>query len=118
MKNTTKILIVFASFLLLLLTVNGYSQETTTLYGEQVKGTAGKNAVLKCSGIKFTSSVTINDVTGDNAGFWISNKNGVLIINFDTMEEAIGYKLKKGTYYVYPNLRNNQNKATVTVSFQ
>ena len=85
------------------------------VYGEQTRGTAGSNAKLTCSGITLTSKGTISLVEGSNNGFWITKSNGVKVADFKNMDDAMGYKLNKGTYYVYPNLKKNQNKATITV---
>lgn len=115
MKTLTKTLITCSILLFLFLSTDAYSQQT--IYGEQTKGTAGKNAVLNCDGISLSSTATITKVTGSNDGFWIADSYGVLVQNFDSMEEAIGYQLKRGTYYVYPNLKSNQNKASVKVTF-
>ncbi len=115
MKTLTKTLFTCFVLLFLFLSLDAYSQQT--VYGEQTKGTAGKNAELSCEGITLSSNATIIKVTGSNKGFWIADSYGVLVQNFDSMEDAIGYQLKRGTYYVYPNLKSNQNKASVKVTF-
>ncbi|MFA5011492.1 MAG: hypothetical protein WC644_06010 [Ignavibacteria bacterium] len=115
MKTLAKSLVACVILLFLFLLTDAYSQQS--VYGEQTKGTSGKNAELNCDGISLSSTATIVKVTGSNDGFWIADSYGVLVQNFSSMEEAIGYQLKKGTYFVYPNLKSNQNKASVKVTF-
>lgn len=115
MKTLTQTLFSCVILLFLLFATDVFSQQS--VYGEQTRGTAGNNAELNCDGISFSSTATIVKVTGSNDGFWIADSYGVLIQNFDSMEQAIGYQLKRGTYYVYPNLKSNQNKASVKVTF-
>ena len=59
-------------------------------------------------------------IVGDNAGFWISNGNGVAVAKYWTTNDkkAVGLQLKPGTYYVYPNLKKNQTSAHVTLKLQ
>lgn len=115
MKTLKQTLITCSILLFLFLSTDAFSQQT--VYGEQIKGTAGKNAELNCDGISFTSAAVITKVAGSNNGFWIVDSYNVIVRNFDSMEEALGYKLNKGTYYIYPNLKSDQNKATVKVTF-
>ncbi len=91
-----------------------------TLYGEQLRGTGStNNAKTLCKGITLTSTKTIAKITGDNAGFWIM-KSGTVIKRYYKKNDpsAINFQLEPGTYYVYPNLKERQNKATVTLHFR
>lgn len=115
MKTLTKSLITLAAVIMLLVTSDLYSQ---TVYGEQTRGTSGNNASLKCEGITLSSSATIAKIVGSNDGFWITNGSGALVQNFASMSEALGFKLPAGTYYVYPNLKSNQDRATIEVYFK
>ncbi len=118
MKNK-KLLPQIIFFSLIFFLSVGLSFAQTSLSGTQTRGSAGNNAELSCTPINLAKTVTINKVTGDNAGFWIQ-KDGVAIMKFWNPNDqgVIGKKLDKGTYYVFPNLKANHNKATVTLYFK
>lgn len=109
---------VTATALLLLFSFQAQAQGYT-LEGTQIKGTAGNNASLQCQGLTITKTVKITDISGNNAGFWIQS-NGALIKNFWKKNDSsgIGFTLKPGTYFVYPNLAPNQNQASVKLTLQ
>ncbi len=115
MKTLTKTLLTLTALFVLLITSEVCSQ---TVYGEQIRGKSGNNATLSCEGITLGSTGTIAKIVGSNDGFWITNSSGLLVQNFSSMTEALGFKLPAGTYYIYPNLKSNQNKATVEVTFK
>jgi len=87
-------------------------------YGEQTRGT-NKNAELSCKALIITEQVEIISIEGDNAGFWIENKSATVQSFFkdgdNFFPEAKGYILEPGKYWIYPNLKDNQTKATVKV---
>jgi hypothetical protein len=91
--------------------------QTVTIEGTQTKGTAGKNADLKCQPVKITKSMKIIKVEGDCAGFWIQN-GSVTTHKFWDMKKPIGTILKPGNYYVYPNLKQGQTKAHIKITLQ
>ncbi len=99
---------------LLVLTTMAVSAQTVSITGTQKAGAAGINADLKCNPVKIDQTMYIYNVEGDCAGFWISTQSGVFV-TFESMEKAKNYVLKPGVYYVFPNLRQGQSNAKVTV---
>lgn len=93
----------------------------TQLYGEQTRG-EGKNAELTCEPLIVTETVKITNVEGDNSGFWIEDKNSTIQSFFkeeaEFFPEAVGFVLQPGKYWVYPNLKDKQEKATVTITLE
>ena len=93
--------------------------QSYTVSGKQEKGVAGVNAKLDCKPLKITKTVTIKEIIGDNNGFWISDGRNVIAKFWSTNDKAaIGFVLKPGTYYVYPNLKINSSNATVTLKLE
>ncbi len=92
--------------------------DETTGSGTQIRGSAGRNAQLKASPFTLKADAAIATVEDGGAGFWIEKQGGGMIKNFDKAKGAVGFRLKAGTYYVYPNLKAGQNSATVTVKFR
>lgn len=93
------------------------SAQTVTISGTQTKGSAGKNAELKCNPVSITKTMSITKIEGDCEGLWIV-KDNVIIHKFGDNKAPIGTKLAPGTYYIYPNLKANKNTASVTISLQ
>lgn len=81
------------------------------------KGSVGKNAELKCNPVSFAKTMTILKIEGDCKGLWIV-KDDKIIHKFSDNKSPVGTILAAGTYYVYPNLKPNSNKASVTVTFE
>lgn len=87
--------------------------------GKQLRGTPGHNAELH--GQLFTlprdGSITLLEGEG-TAGFWIENARGYLVASFDSLAEAQGYDLPRGSYRVFPNLKENPkaNSAWVRIT--
>lgn len=101
--------------LMLFLSSSIFAQEVK-LSGTQTKGSAGSNAKLNCTPVTITKTMQIFSVSGDNEGFWITNGSNVIANYYNSNDpSAIGKKLNPGTYYVYPNLKKNQNQASVTL---
>ena len=95
------------------------SAQTYTLSGSQTKGAGTANAKLECKAVKITKQVKITSVIGDNSGFWLSKGSSVIAKYWKSNDSsAIGFVLKPGIYYVYPNLKQNQQKATVTLKLK
>ena len=102
-------------FLVLLIAVTAASAASVKGWGEQVRGSAGLNAQLTGDPFTVPNGVvgTISSVNCDGDGFWIQ---GSARLVFNSASQANGAKLKAGTYYVYPNLNQGQNRAGVTVT--
>ncbi len=90
-----------------------------TISGQQTRG-RGSNAKLYSKPVKLSKNSKIVAVSGNNQGFWITSSRGVIVAKYWTQNDkrAIGVTLKKGTYYIYPNLKRGQNKANVTIRLQ
>jgi len=86
----------------------------TRLIGDQVKEDNELKAELVCIPVKITKTMEVVSVSGDNNGFWIQ-KESETIYKFTDVSKAVGIKLKPGTYYVYPYLKNESLKAHVEV---
>jgi hypothetical protein len=93
------------------------SAQVVKISGTQVKGSAAKNAELKCNPVTITKTMTITKIEGDCEGFWIV-KDSKIIHQFWDNTTPIGTKLAPGTYYIYPNLKPKKNTASVTASLQ
>lgn len=111
-----KLFFVISVFLFLgLLSTSMFAQQVK-LSGTQTKGSAGSNAQLSCTPVTISKTMQIFSVSGDNAGFWITNGTYVIASYYNSNDQsAIGRNLAPGTYYVYPNLKRNQYKASVTL---
>lgn len=91
------------------------------LYGEQIRGNV-ENAVLKSEPVILTKSAKIINIEGENDGFWINSEMG-LVQAFYRKDNKFepktqGFVLHPGKYWVYPNLKSNQNKATIKIIVQ
>ncbi len=102
-------------FLVLVIAVTAASAASVKGWGEQVRGSAGMNAQLRGDPFTVPNGVvgTISSVNCDGNGFWIQ---GSAHLVFNSASQANGAKLKAGTYYVYPNLNQGQNRASVSVT--
>lgn len=90
---------------------------TVTASGKQTRGYGGSNAKLEAAPVTLPSTATITNVSFSGNGFWINDGYGNWIVSFYTVNEAKGYQLPAGTYAVYPNLKDGQSSAGVTVTF-
>ncbi len=90
------------------------AQSTVTGYQQRVPGS---NAELLCDGIRVDRALRIDSVAGFHNGFWIvkGTKTEKAFWTERYVPNAIGYVLKSGTYYVYPNLRQGSDTASVTI---
>ena len=88
------------------------------IYGEQKRG-EDNNAELICEPVVLINKAEILKAEGDNNGFWIEDKNGIICSFFLENKEyeppVIGYKLLPGKYWIYPNLKKNTDKANITL---
>ena len=90
-----------------------------TISGTQ-KRHVGQNAELVSQKVKIDKTMTIVAVSGSHNGFWIT-KNGKsekAFWNEKNAVDAIGFKLSKGEYQVFPNIRQGENEANVTIRLQ
>ena len=110
----------------LLLLVSFFVFWVTTAAAQQIviSGTQqrilGSNAELSSEKVKISKTMTIVSVTGNNNGFWIV-KNGKSEKAFWTEKQttdAVGYKLTKGEYQVFPNIKSDEKSASVTIKLQ
>ena len=117
MKILKKLLLTFSIFsLIMMFSFDATQAQTFTISGKQVKGSPGKNAQLTCQAVKITKKVKITSISGNNAGFWISNGSYTIKKYWKSNDAtAKGLVLNPGTYYVYPNLKNGQASATVVL---
>ena len=88
-----------------------------TISGSQTKGSAGKNATLRCNPVTISSAKKITSISGSNAGFWIVKGSATIARYYKSNDpSARGKALSPGTYYVYPNLKKGQTQASVNVA--
>ena len=79
------------------------------------------SAKLESEPVEIISGGKIIEVKGGYRGFWINLKDGYRVENvykFWNPDDAIGKKLSKGIYTVYPNLDKNDSEARVIVQVQ
>ncbi|MCX7781131.1 MAG: hypothetical protein N2491_09500 [Negativicutes bacterium] len=104
------VLFVFTSICLAAATVSGS--------GKQTRGRPGHNAELEGRLFTLPSAGTITSVDSQGAdGFWIEDERGVMIVNFNSVNEARGYVLRAGSYRVLPNLKNGFDSCWIHVTF-
>ena len=98
-----------------------YAVGQNYLYGEQSRGSEN-NGELTCQPVVITTTVEIYKVEGDNNGFWIENKNGIVKSFFLKDEKyappVVSIKLEPGKYWIYPNLKIGKKKATIKIYFK
>lgn|GEM_PF-6946615 len=98
---------------------NVAAAQVVTLSGSQ-KRVPGSNAELESKTVKITKTKTIISVTGHHNGFWIvkNGKQEKAFWNEKQSADAVGYKLAKGDYQVYPNIKSGENYADITIKLQ
>jgi len=108
-------ILVFSIVLVLVLTAAIAYAGSVKGWGEQTRGSAGMNAQLKGEPFTVPNGVvgTITSVNCSGDGFWIQ---GAARLGFNPASRANGATLRAGTYYVYPNLKHGQNKASVNIT--
>jgi hypothetical protein len=110
---------ILALVVILSMLMAGYaSAENVTGSGTQIRGNMGKNAELKAKPFTLKKDSSIAAAEDGGAGFWIEKQGGGTVKNFDNAKSAIGFQLGAGTYYVYPNLKQGRDSATVTLTFR
>ncbi|MBI2263547.1 MAG: hypothetical protein HYU64_00005 [Armatimonadetes bacterium] len=87
-----------------------------TLSGTQVRG-EGRDAQLRCSGVKLPKGGVIVAASDSGAGFWLEGSGGE-VIRFASSRQARGVSLRNGTWYAYPNLPPRANSASVSVTIR
>lgn len=115
MKNLKQIVVLV---LLAFFSIGIASAQNVELSGSQTRGT-GSNAKLECVGITITKAMTVKSVTGDNEGFWIVQDTKTIKTYYKLNDPSvIGLVLSPGKYYIYPNLKQNQQKATIVLTLK
>lgn len=110
-RNIVKTIVVA---ILLLSTAKAQNRKKIAGYQERIPGV---NAELHCEGVRLTRSMVIDSISGWHSGFWITkgNKMEKACWNLRQVDSCIGYELKPGTYYVYPNLKSEYDTASITI---
>jgi hypothetical protein len=93
----------------------GVEAGSATASGRQTRGTPGHNAELIGGQFEIPAGVTasITQVECSGAGFWIE---GPVHRNFDNAAQAKGLRLGPGKYRALPNLKPNQQEASVAIT--
>jgi len=87
------------------------------LSGVQIRaGIAGRDAKLVGDPLTLNKKSVISKVTNEGDGFWI--EGGGNIYKFKSTDNPVGTVLPAGTYKAFPNLKPNQQTASVTVCFR
>lgn len=86
------------------------------LKGTQIKGVPGRDAQIKSTTVKLTTSAKIVKIEGAPEGLCIQSPAEEPLCG--TVKELIGRKLKPGSYTTYPNIPNNKDQQSVTVYLQ
>ena len=109
----------FLTLLFLLFLGNVVDAQSITISGTQ-KRVQGGNAQLESKTVSISKTLTIISVTGNHNGFWIvkNGKSAKAFWNEKQSVDAVGYKLTKGDYQVYPNIKTGENQADVTIKLQ
>lgn len=87
---------------------------TSSGSGTQIRGVPGRNAQL--IGNAFTvprQGAVITKVNCTGNGFWIE---GTIRKGFIPAQNAVGFRLPAGRYYVFPNLKPSQTTADVRIT--
>lgn len=82
------------------------------IHGTQLRG-QGRDGTLQGDPVKLPYGGVVQKVDCDGDGFWLEGPEGV--VKFSDSAKAVNYRLKKGTYKAFPNLKPRQSKAYVTV---
>ena len=98
---------------------NVVDAQVITVSGTQTR-VQGGNAQLESKTVKISKTMTNNSVTGNHNVFWIvkNGKSEKAFWNEKQSDEAVGYKLTKGDYQVYPNIKTGEDQADVTIKLQ
>ncbi|MBX9569574.1 MAG: hypothetical protein K2X77_11795 [Candidatus Obscuribacterales bacterium] len=84
-----------------------------TLSGSQIRG-KGSNGQLISTGVVIQNPGTIVKANDAGAGFWLQSASGK-IRRFNKASDSIGTIVEPGTWYAYPNIYQNQDRAGVWV---
>jgi hypothetical protein len=86
--------------------------------GRQSREYPGHNAEINGQLFPLTSASTVINIDSQGtSGFWIENIDGVLIKNFDSIDQAKGYNQHAEQYRVIQNIKNGYNSCSVNVTF-
>ncbi len=108
MKQSIALLLIIFSFISL-------SAQTIVLEGEQIKVNKNSKKELSCTPVKISKTMKITEVEGNCVGFWIQ-KGSETVHKFTNLKDPVGTILQPGTYYVYPYIKADANKAHIKVT--
>ncbi|MCR5453679.1 MAG: hypothetical protein K6F33_01660 [Bacteroidales bacterium] len=92
------------------------AQQRITIDGYQER-MPNANAELRCNGIRISRTMQIDSISGYHNGFWIVKGNRIekAYWTLRHADSSIGYQLKPGFYYVYPNIILPSDTAHITL---
>ena len=89
--------------------------QSLQIQGTQQRG-EGKNGTLQSQPVKLSYGAVIARAECDGDGFWIEGPGG--IVRFRKSSQAVNYRLSRGIYRVFPNLKPGQSRASVCLFLQ
>lgn len=104
------------AIILVLIPLTAMAQKRITVSGYQER-IPNSNAELRCDGVRISRTMEIDSISGYHNGFWIT-KSGRIEKAYWTLrhsDSCIGYELKPGFYYVYPNVILPSDTARITL---
>lgn len=104
------------AIILVLIPLAAMAQKRITVSGYQER-IPNSNAELRCDGVRISRTMEIDSISGYHNGFWIT-KSGRIEKAYWTLrhsDSCIGYELKPGFYYVYPNVILPSDTARITL---
>ncbi len=104
------------AIILFLIPLAAMSQKRITVSGYQER-IPNSNAELRCDGVRISRTMEIDSISGYHNGFWITKSGRIekAYWTFQHSDSCIGYELKPGFYYVYPNVILPSDTATITL---
>ena len=118
-KNRLFMVVLMLFFVISVPTTIFAAQKKMNFSGWQIRGHANANARLKSYPVRVKKTSKIIAIHGDNRGFWIASRNGIVAKYYRPNDKrAIGLTLKPGLYFVYPNLKRGQTRAYVEITIQ
>lgn len=101
---------------ILLMPLTGWAQKRVCIDGYQER-IPNANAELRCEGIRIARTMQIDSISGYHNGFWITKGSRIekAYWSLRQVDSCIGYELKPGFYYVYPNIQLPSDTAHITL---
>ena len=93
-----------------------FAQTRLAVDGYQIR-VPEANAELHCDGFKVARTMVIDSISGHHNGFWITKAGRIEKAYWSRQhsDSCIGYVLKPGFYYVYPNIVLPSDTAKITL---